>query len=108
VSVQQFYVRTFSVFLLAINLAIIAEAFIELVEMFANDTHLFAQRGQDGGRPAFAAGDAADEGGIYGELGSDPLVESAKYGEHGKRICANIRVVTIHDALFNAEEKMYS
>jgi hypothetical protein len=107
-SVQQFSVRTFSVFLLAINVAIIAEAFIELVEMFANETHLFAQCGQDGGRPAFAASDAADEGGIYGELGSDTLVQAAKYREHGKRICANIRVVTIHDALFNTEEKMYS
>lgn len=106
VSVQQLSVMAFSVFLLAIELVVVANAFIEPVEMFANDSHLFAQRGQDGGRPAFTASDAADEGRIYAELGSDTLVESAKYGEHRKRICANIRVVTIHDSLFNSEEKI--
>jgi hypothetical protein len=108
VSVQQLPVKKFSVFLLVIECAVIAKTVIEPVEMFANYTHLFAQRGQHGGRPAFTARDPADKGRVYAELASDALVESAKYGEHGKRICANIRVVTIHDALFNAEEKMYS
>jgi hypothetical protein len=89
-------------------LATRTEAFIELVEMFADDTHLFTKSGEDSGRSAFSPSDATDKGGIYAELGCDTLVESAKYREHGKRVCANIRVVTIHDSLFKAEEKKYS
>jgi hypothetical protein len=49
--------------------------------------------------PAFAAGDAADVGGVDVELDRDPLVDPAKNGKRFERVRDTIGLDTVHDFL---------
>src|SRR5271163_1722989 len=69
-----------------------------IVEMLANNGHLFFQRGDNRRRPSFAARHPAYVRRIDAELVRDAIVETTKNCKRRKARCVTIAVVTFHDA----------